>query len=488
MSTTTTGASTGAESEPPSVPLSRWLWLVGAVILVAGVLFGYDQGVIAGALIGIEKEWDVSTRLTEVITSWVTLGALVGALVAGTVADRIGRRAAVMAAAVLFVAGAVVEAASPNPSVLVVGRLVVGFGVGVASVAAPLYAAEMAPTRVRGRFVSWYQFGITFGIFLAYLVDQLLSSGDRWRAMLGVSAVPAILLVLLILPLGDTPRWYLTKGREDDARRAVERIRPDDPDAGMAEIEASIAEDVPQASWGQVFSRRWRTPLLLGIGLAVFQQVTGINAIIYYANKIFAAAGFESVADQTAATTWAIGAVNVVATLIAVAFVDRLGRRPLLLAGLVGMGLSLTAVGFAFRSLAQIPEDPVTQTARVSNSGVIALVGLVVYIASFAFSLGPVVWTLINEIFPRDIRGRGVSVATAFNWGSAWLVSQFFLSLTDSIGQAATFWLFAALCLVAFVWIWRYVPETRGRSLEEIEEMWVARSDSADQASRASAG
>jgi MFS family permease len=150
------------------------LWLVGAVILVAGVLFGYDQGVIAGALIGIEKEWDVSTRLVEVITSWVTLGALVGALVAGSVADRIGRRAAVLVAAVLFVAGAVIEAASPNPTVLVVGRLVVGFGVGVASVAAPLYAAEMAPTRVRGRFVSWYQFGITFGIFMAYLVDQLL--------------------------------------------------------------------------------------------------------------------------------------------------------------------------------------------------------------------------------------------------------------------------------------------------------------------------
>jgi sugar porter (SP) family MFS transporter len=279
--------------------------------------------------------------------------------------------------------------------------------------------------------------------------------------MLGASAVPAVLLVLLILPLTDTPRWYVTKGRNADARRAVERIRPDDPDAGMAEIEEAIADDVPQASWKEVFGRRWRTPLLLGIGLAVFQQITGINAIIYYANKIFAAAGFESVADQTAATTWA------------------LGRRPLLLAGLIGMALSLTAVGFAFRSLAAIPEDPVTQSARVTNSGALALVGLVVYIASFAFSLGPVVWTLINEIFPRSIRGRGVSVATAFNWGSAWLVSQFFLSLTESIGQAATFWLFAAMCVLAFVWIWRFVPETRGRSLEDIEQMWVDRADSA---------
>jgi sugar porter (SP) family MFS transporter len=476
MASTTAEAAGAPPEEQPSVPISRWLWLTGAVILVAGVLFGYDQGVIAGALIGIEKEFNVSTQLVEVITSWVTLGALVGALIAGTVADRIGRRPAILGAAVLFVGGALVEAFAPNPTVLVVGRLIVGFGVGVASVAAPLYASEMAPTRLRGRFVSGYQFGITFGIFLAYLVDELLSSGDAWRAMLGVSAVPALLLVLLILPSSDTPRWYLSKGRTDDAERAVERVRPDDPAAGMAEIEASIAEDVPQATWAEVFAKRWRTPLLLGIGLAVFQQVTGINAIIYYANKIFAAAGFSTVADQTAATTWAIGAVNVVATLIAVAFVDRLGRRPLLLAGLVGMGLSLTAVGFAFRSLSDIPAEPVTQSAGVTNSGVVALVGLVIYIASFAFSLGPVVWTLINEIFPRDIRGRGVAVATAFNWGSAWLVSQFFLSLTDSIGQASTFWLFAALCLAAFVWIWRYVPETRGRSLEDIEAMWRQRS------------
>ena len=438
------------------MPVTKWLLLVGAVILTAGLLFGYDQGVISGALVGIEKSFSVSTFMVEIITSWVTLGALVGALVAGVLSDKIGRKSAVLLAAVLFAFGALVEALAPGAWVLVAGRLIVGFGVGVASVAAPLYASEMAPTRVRGRFVSGYQFGITFGIFLAYLIDELLSSGERWRLMLGISAVPAVLLVAFILPSSDTPRWFLTKGRRADARAALARIRPDDK--------------AEQASWAVVFSRTWRRPLTIGIGLAVFQQVTGINAIIYYANKIFAAAGFITPQGQTAATTWAIGAVNVLATLIAVAFVDKLGRKPLLRAGLVGMALSLTVVAICFWF---INKSSPSTTGGPTDAGLITLVALVVYIASFAFSLGPVVWTVINEIFPRSIRGRGVSIATAANWGSAWLVSQFFLSLVSTIGESGTFLLFAALSVVAFIWVSKALPETRGRSLEDIEQMWL---------------
>jgi MFS family permease len=221
-----------------------------------------------------------------------------------------------------------------------------------------------------------------------------------------------------------------------------------------------------------VFSKRWRKPLTIGVGLAVFQQITGINAIIYYADKIFAAAGFSSAADQTAATTWAIGAVNVLATLVAIAFVDRLGRRPLMLAGLVGMGVSLFVVGFAFRTL-EDPTHKAVGSGAPSDAGVITLVALVVFIASFAFSMGPMTWTVINEIFPRSVRGRAVSVATAVNWGAAWLVSQFFLTLVKAIGDSATFWLFAFFCAVSFVWILRTVPETKDRTLEEIEQMWV---------------
>ena len=443
--------------------------LVGAVIAVAGILFGYDQGVIAGALLGIGKDFNVGTTATEIITSWVTLGALVGALVAGVMADKIGRRPTLLFAGTLFAIGALIEAFSPGTGVLVVGRLVVGFAVGVASVAAPLYAAEMAPSRLRGMFISGYQLGITFGIFLAYLVDEMMNAAD-WRLMLGVSAVVGIALVVLILPLPDSPRWYLKAGRKSDARDALVKVAGDpEPDATIAELEADAADE-SQASWAVAFSKRWRTPLIIGVGLALFQQITGINAIIYYADKIFDAAGFTSVASQTAATTWAIGAVNVLATLIAVFFVDRLGRKPLLIAGLIGMSLSLTTVGFAFQSLGDISHTASSQGP--SDAGTITLVALVVYIASFAFSMGPIVWTIINEIYPREVRGRMVSIATAVNWFSAWLVSQFFLTMVDDLGESVTFWLFAALCVVALVFVWLKVPETKDRSLEEIEQMW----------------
>lgn len=454
-------------------PVSRWLWLVAAVIGVAGILFGYDQGVISGALRGIEDDFHVSTTTTEIITSWVTLGALVGALIAGVMADKIGRRPALLFAGGLFAAGAIVEAVSPGSAILVVGRLIVGFAVGIASVAAPLYAAEMAPSRLRGMFISGYQLGITFGIFLAYLVDEMMNASD-WRLMLGVSAIVGIALIVTILPLPDTPRWYLKVGRRKEAIDALEKVEPDnDAAATVAELQKDVEGDV-QASWSVAFSRRWRTPLKVGIGLAIFQQITGINAIIYYADKIFDAAGFTTVAQQTAATTWAIGGVNVLATLIAVFWVDKLGRKPLLLTGLVGMGVSLTAVGFAFLSLGDVTSHGSSQTANAA--GTVTLIALVVYIASFAFSLGPVVWTIINEIYPREVRGRMVSIATAVNWFSAWLVSQFFLTLTKELGEPGTFWLFAFFCLVAFLWIWRRVPETKDRTLEEIESMWTSQS------------
>lgn len=453
--------------------VGRWLLLVGVVIMLAGTLFGYDQGVIAGALEGIGHTFKVGTTATEIITSWVTLGALVGALVAGLLADRVGRKRTIVLAAALFTGGALLEAFAPGVTVLVIGRLIVGFGVGVASVAAPLYAAEQAPTRLRGRFVSIYQLAITIGIFVAYLVDQLLTNNDMWRAMLGVSAVPAVLLLIVIAPMPDTPRWFMKVGRRADAAKALARVRPDiDADAELDDIESTLkAEDAERASWGEVFSKHLRKPLLVGAGLAIFQQITGINAIIYYADKIFAQAGFSTPADQASATTWAVGGVNVLATFIAVAYVDRFGRRPLLLAGLIGMFVALVTVGISFHFM-DAADTSGAGAGGPTTAGIITLVALVVFIASFAFSLGPVVWTVINEIFPNRVRGRAVAVATAVNWGAAWVVSQFFLTLLDSIGSSATFYLFAAFSAIAWVWIWRRVPETKGRSLEEIEGIW----------------
>ena len=443
------------------------LVLVLVVVLLSGALFGYDQGVISGALEGIQRSLKLSPTLLEVVTSWVTLGALAGSLAGGEIADRLGRRTALLAAAGPFAAGAAVEAFAPNVTILVAGRLVVGFGVGVAAVAAPLYAAELAPAEHRGRFVSAYQLAITIGIFLAYLIDQALASDREWRIMLGVSAVPALLLLVAILPAVESPRWLVRMGQRDRARDSIVRARPwVDPDVRLKSIEDSLRDEPPNASWSEVFAPAWRRPLTIGIGLAVFQQITGINAVIYYSDRIFAAAGFSSPQAQTMATTWAIGAVNVVATLIAVAFIDKLGRRPLLLAGLAGMCASLAAVGLAFFCAGTAAMSP--------TAGMVTLVALILFIVSFAFSLGPVVWTVINEIFPGRVRGRAVAVATAVNWGAAFLVSEFFITLVDAIGEAGTFALFAIFCVAGGVWVYHRVPETKGRSLEQIESLWDA--------------
>jgi MFS transporter, SP family, galactose:H+ symporter len=437
-----------------------------AVVVLAGALFGYDQGVVSGALLGIQKAFAVGAVALEIVTSWVTLGAMFGSLAGGYVADHFGRKRALLAAAALFVVGAAIEAVAPDVPILVVGRLVAGFGVGVAAVAAPLYAAELAPAAQRGRFVSCYQLAITIGIFVAYLVDEALAGPSGWRAMFAVSAVAGVLLALAVLAAVESPRWFAKVGRPDDARRTLVALGAgDEADARLAMIEAALRAEHETPSWSDVFAPRWRTPLMIGLGLAILQQITGINAIIYYSDNIFAAAGFTTPAAQTEATTWAIGAVNVLSTFIAIAFIDRFGRRPLLLAGLVGMGLSLMAVGFAF----QHSGGASSQAAGLS---VVTLVALVVFIVSFAFSLGPVTWTIINEIYPGDVRGRAVAVATAVNWGAAFLVSEFFLSIVNAIGQAYTFWLFAAFCALGLVWVYVAVPETRSRSLEEIEASW----------------
>jgi SP family galactose:H+ symporter-like MFS transporter len=456
--------------------LTPWMLGVGGVTFLAGLLFGYDQGVISGALPLLQKDLDLSTLESEIVTSWVTLGALVGALVAGGTADRIGRRYTAVVAGVLFALGALVEAVAPGAGMLTVGRVVTGLGVGFASVVAPLYAAEMAPKWLRGRFVSTYQLAITVGILFAYLADDALTGSDRWRLMFGLAVIPGVALVIGFLVMPESARWLLKMGRRDEARASLLKVDgPEIADAELSQIEKDLVaeEQEGQASWGEVMAPSLRRALWVGIGLAVLQQVTGINAIIYYANEIFAEAGFTTAEQQAKATLWAVGVVNVLATLIAVAWVDKFGRRPLLLTGLVGMTVSLGAVGLSFAAMENTAETATSTTV----GGIVTVLALVVFIASFAFSMGPIVWTLISEIYPNRVRGRAISVATAANWLAAFLVAQFFLSLVDAIGESTTFFLFAALCVVSFVFVWRLVPETKGRSLEEIQERWVKNGD-----------
>jgi sugar porter (SP) family MFS transporter len=450
---------------------------VAGVTFLGGLLFGYDQGVISGALPLLQADLDLSTLESEIVTSWVTLGALFGALVAGGLADRLGRRRVAVVAGVLFAAGALIEAIAPGAGVLTLGRVVTGLGVGFASVVAPLYAAEMAPKWLRGRFVSTYQLAITVGIFFAYLADDALTSSDRWRLMFALAVIPGVALVVGFLVMPESARWLLKMGRRDDARASLVKVDgPEIADAELATLEADLEAEAleGQASWGEVFSPVLRRALWVGVGLAVFQQITGINAIIYYANEIFAEAGFTTAEAQAKATLYAVGATNVLATFIAVAWVDRFGRRPLLFTGLVGMALSLAAVGLSFAALENQPEGGATST---TVGGIVTVLALVVFIASFAFSLGPIVWTVIAEIYPNRVRGRAMAVATAVNWLAAFLVAQFFLSIVDAIGESTTFFIFSALCVATYVFVWRLVPETKGRSLEEIQERFVQKGD-----------
>jgi MFS transporter, SP family, galactose:H+ symporter len=454
--------------------MKPWLGVVLAVVIVAGGLFGYDQGVISGALPGIKAEFSLSVLMVQVVTSWVTLGALVGSLAGGALSDEFGRKRTMLLAGALFTFGAAVQWSAPDATILVIGRFIVGVGVGVAAVAAPLYAAELAPAALRGRFISSYQLAITLGIFLAYLVNARLVSGElsangAWRTMLGAAAAPGLALLLIALITPESPRWLMMKNRRAEAEAVSRKVEPEiDVGEHLNSIEDALRKDKEAAPWSEVFHREWRRPLIVAIGLAVFQQITGINAIIYYADQIFASAGFATEASRAMVTTWAIGGVNVLATLIAIAFIDQVGRRKLLLAGLIGMGVSLVVAGLAFRFIA--PEGH--GVAGPTVAGVATVVALVVFITSFAFSLGPVTWTVINEVFPARVRGRGVALATAVNWGSAYLVSQFFLSLVQAIGSSMTFWLFALFCVIGWVWVYRAVPETKRQSLEEIQKIW----------------
>jgi sugar porter (SP) family MFS transporter len=290
--------------------------------------------------------------------------------------------------------------------------------------------------------------------------------------MLGLAVIPGAALAILMIRMPDTPSWLLKVGRRPDAERSYSQVHGAlGATTALDEIQRDLdVESREQATWREVFSPSVRPMLMVGLGLAVFQQVTGINAVIYYSDRIFAAAGFTTVQEQTDATIIAIGAVNVLATFVALAFIDRFGRRPLLLAGLTGMAISLIGLTVSFLAL-----DGYDGVKGPSILGVATLVCLVVFIASFAFSLGPVVWTMISEIFPTRIRGKGIAVATAANWGSAFIVSATFLSIIDVIGTEGAFAIFAAMSLIAFWWIWRYVPETKGKTLEEIEAVFAER-------------
>ncbi|WP_049892706.1 sugar porter family MFS transporter [Natronococcus jeotgali] len=444
---------------------NSFIYVVAALAALNGLLFGFDTGVISGAMLYIRETFELATVLgfaidpsliEGIIVSGAMIGAIVGAAFGGRLADRLGRRRLILVGAVIFFVGSLIMAVAPNVEVLIVGRIVDGVGVGFASVVGPLYLSEISPPKIRGSLVSLNQLTITSGILIAYLVNYAFSNGGEWRWMLGLGMVPAAVLFAGMVFMPESPRWLYEQGREADAREVLARTRSENQVAEeLGEIKETIRSE--SGTLRDLFQSWVRPMLIVGVGLALFQQVTGINTVMYYAPTILESTGFQDTASLLA--TVGIGVVNVVMTVVAVLLIDRTGRRPLLLAGLGGMTVMLGILGAVFF----LP-------GLSGGLGWLATGSLMLYVAFFAIGLGPVFWLMISEIYPMEIRGTAMGVVTVLNWAGNLLVSLTFLRLVDVFGQSGTFWLYGVLTLLALVFCYQLVPETKGRSLEEIED------------------
>jgi sugar porter (SP) family MFS transporter len=436
--------------------------LVAVVAALGGLLFGYDTGVISGAILFIRHDFNLPTSLQSIVVSIVLIGAMLGSLLAGAISDRFGRRPTLLVSGGVFAIGALASAFAPSTAFLIVARFVVGFGIGLCSVTSPLYVSEVAPSKHRGALVSLYQFAITIGILGAYLVDLWLAPSADWRLMLGLALVPALIFIVGLVVMPETPRWLFAHHREADGRAVLARSNPPEHlAAAVREIEVHLASDTG-GSARELLTPALRKPMTIAIGLAVLQQITGINTVIYYGPQIFKLAGVGS-DDASILAATLVGAVNVALTLVAIFAIDRWGRKPLLYLGSGGMALALIALAAAFG----VP-------ALAGVRAPIALGSLMVYVGCFAFSLGPIVWLLISEVFPLRVRGRGMSLATLANWAANFAVSLVFLGMLEVLGTPATFLVYAALCIATIVFTARLVPETKGRELETISSSRAA--------------
>jgi sugar porter (SP) family MFS transporter len=441
---------------------NRFLLRIVAIAAIGGFLFGYDTGVIGGALLYIKHDLNASSNLDQqAIVASLLIGAVAGALVAGRLANVLGRRRTIIAAGWVYVAGATGSALAQSTWQLVGARFVLGLAVGAASFVVPTYIAEMAPSQIRGGTVTFNQLMLTSGILAAYLANWALKGlPGNWRWMLGLAAVPGLVLAIGMLSVPPSPRWLAEKHRHDDARRVLQRIhRKENVDAELRDIEQAAGR---QAGRHALLSPAVRPVLVVGIGLAAFQQLVGINTVIYYAPTILSFTGIS--AGSSLANTVFIGVTDVVFTIAAILLLDRIGRRALLLAGTAGLVVALTVLGlFFWISWLQ------------KHAPQIALGALLLYIASFAIGLGPVFWLMISEIYPLNVRGPAESTASAVNWGTNFAVSFTFLTLVSAITRSGTFWLYAGVGVVTIGFILTRVPETRNRSLEDIQRQAGAR-------------
>jgi sugar porter (SP) family MFS transporter len=421
------------------------------------------MGVIAAALIFVRTSFGLSTQMEEVLVSVVLVGSMIGALVGGTVADRIGRRATLVWGAILFILGSILAPLSPNVAVLIVARALLGVAIGFTSVTAPVYVSELAPPQSRGMLIGLYQFALTSGIALADLVGYWLAGQQGWRLMFGFGLIPAVFFLFMVLTVPESPRWLFAQNRVAEAE-SVLKSYTDEAGAKLLleDIRVSLMTKMDRR-WSTLWSPAVRGSLFIAVGFTVLQQVTGINTIIYYGPQIFSLAGISSNKNAIFATLL-VAITNVLATVIALLLVDRLGRKPLLYAGIGGMTVSLFVLSLCFHN----------QAALGSSLGVIATACLMVYITCFAFSMGPIAWILVSEVFPLRVRGRGVAAATLGSGTSNFLVSLTFLSLIKAAGNALTFAIYGVFCILTLFFVRFVIPETKGRELESISARQTA--------------
>ncbi len=452
--------------------------LLAFVASLGGFLFGYDTAVISGTISLVKEKF----ALDAVSEGWFVSSALVGCIIgvsfAGYLSDRFGRKPVMWLAAFLFMISALGCMVIGTHQALIGYRLAGGIGVGVASLICPVYIAEIAPARIRGRLVAFYQFSIALGILAAYFVNAGLLSlsvsesfnpagflnwiitDEVWRSMFGSGMIPALLFIILVLLVPESPRWLALRGQED---RAVQVLMQLDPSNSRSQHLTTIrsvesGQNSERISIKTIFKTGFGPVLLIGIALAMLQQLSGINAILYYGPRILENAGFSL--SSALGGQVVIGAVMVVFTLLAIWKVDQWGRRTMLLIGATGALISHIIIGILFYS-------GITQ-------GVTMLVFILIFIACFAFSYGPVVWICLSEIFPNRIRGRAMAIATLMLWATNALLGQMVPLLLEKYNTAYTFWIFALFCIPTILLVWRLLPETRGKTLEEIEEYWAA--------------
>ncbi len=436
---------------------NRFVLRISLVAALGGFLFGYDTGVISGALLFIKGDLGAGQLGQQWVVGSLLLGAVAGAAIAGYAADRFSRRWTKFASGCVYVVAALASALAMDLPWLIAARFVLGLAVGTASFVSPMYISENTPPSIRGGVVSFNQLMVTTGILVAYIVNFLFKdTADNWRWMLGLAAVPGVALAVGMLFVPHTPRWLMQAGREDEARAVLERSRADDEIDGELDDIRDIVEQHHSTSLRRLFGKGLRPLLIVGLGLAIFQQIIGVNTVIYYSATILKYTGIST--DKSIGEALFVGITNVVFTIVAILLLDRVGRRVLLLTGTVGATAALILLGIYFQS-------PTLQNA----AGWVGLAALIVFIASYAIGLGPVFWLMISEIFPLGIRSKAMSVCTMANWVFNFLISYFFLSLISGIGKPGTFWLYAGFGVLAIVFFAFKVPETKDRSLEEIE-------------------